>query len=76
MIAEVTRVLLSLVAALAGLLSVVGFVFHFQVGPAHGAGLEFGILGGLIAIGMSIVVMRWSAYDDRRSRSTERARER
>lgn len=76
MIAEVIRVLLSLAAAVAGFLSVAGFVFHFTVGPTHGAGIEMGIVAGLFALGLAVVVMRWSAHDDRRSRAAERARER
>jgi uncharacterized membrane protein (DUF485 family) len=70
MIAEIIRVLLSLAAAFFGFISVAGWVFHFSAGPTHGAGIELGIIGGLCAVVLAIVVLRWSARDDRRHRST------
>jgi hypothetical protein len=68
MIADIIRILLSLAAAFAGFISVAGWVFHFSVGPTHGAGMELGIIGGLVAVGLAAVVLRWSRRDDERQR--------
>jgi len=43
------------------LLSVYGWMFHFSLGPAHGAGAEVGILAGIAAlvfIVISLVIVR------------------
>lgn len=43
------------------LLSVYGWIFHFSVGPAHGAGAEVGLLAGVAAmvfIVISVLIIR------------------
>jgi len=39
-----------LVAVVFGALSVYGWGFFFMVGPAHGPGLELGLVAGLVAL--------------------------
>jgi hypothetical protein len=54
-------------AVAAALLSAYGWWFHFNVGPTHGAGLELGIVGGLLTAGMLILLLR-SSKGHRRER--------
>ena len=58
------RLWLAILATIAfALLNGYGWWFHFSVGPAHGAGAEIGILGGVLAVGSGALAI-W--FDKRR----------
>jgi hypothetical protein len=40
--------------------SAYGWWFHFSVGPAHGAGLQLGVVAGLLSVGMLLLTLRFS----------------
>jgi hypothetical protein len=67
MITVIIRALLWLAASAAACLSVYGWLFHFNVGPTHGAGMELGIIAGVCAAGLSIVALRCKARDGHRA---------
>ena len=44
------KVVLWLIAVVAGLFSLYGWWFHFSVGPSHGPGAELGVFTGAVAL--------------------------
>ena len=69
---DIIRVLLCLAASGFAFLSMQGWAFHYTAGPAHGAGAEMGIIGGICSIGLATVVLRWREPKPSTNRSAER----
>ena len=44
-------------------LSAYGWWFHFAVGPAHGPGLELGVIGAALAAGAAWLAIRLDRLD-------------
>jgi hypothetical protein len=58
-----TRVLWILTGA-AALVSGYGWWFHFSVGSTHGAGLELGVVAGLLSAGMLLLALRYRKHPE------------
>ena len=60
-----TRTLAWVTALLFGVMSAYGWWFHFNVGPTHGPGVEFGVIAGVVALAAA-ALGSWLKWRDRK----------